>query len=115
VRYNERSAAERVNGSLKDDFGGRYVRVRGHAKLARPDSIPVEVIAVDSRPSRMASTFRQNHAHLPALARRSTQSRKKLIAQPERTTEMRDWAHGVTPTDSWYRCPKPARIGYFLY
>jgi hypothetical protein len=23
VRYNERSAAERVNGGLKDDFGGR--------------------------------------------------------------------------------------------
>ena len=34
VRYNERSAAERVNGRLKDDFGGRNVRVRGHAKVA---------------------------------------------------------------------------------
>jgi hypothetical protein len=33
VRYNERSAAERINGRLKDDFGGRYVRVRGHAKV----------------------------------------------------------------------------------
>jgi hypothetical protein len=33
LRYNERSAAERVNGHLKDDFGGRYVRVRGHAKV----------------------------------------------------------------------------------
>ena len=33
VRYNERSAAERINGGLKDDFGGRYVRVRGHAKV----------------------------------------------------------------------------------
>ena len=33
VRYNERSAAERVNGGLKDDFGGRYVRERGHAKV----------------------------------------------------------------------------------
>ena len=33
VRYNQRSAAERVNGGLKDDFGGRYVRVRGHAKV----------------------------------------------------------------------------------
>src|SRR6202043_3625994 len=31
--YNQRSAAERVNGGLKDDFGGRYVRVRGHAKV----------------------------------------------------------------------------------
>jgi len=33
VRYNERSAAERINGSLKDDFGARYVRVRSHAKV----------------------------------------------------------------------------------
>ena len=33
VRYNERSAAERVNGRIKDDFGGRRVRVRGHAKV----------------------------------------------------------------------------------
>jgi hypothetical protein len=36
VRYNERSAAERINGSLKDDFGARYVRVRGHTKVFRP-------------------------------------------------------------------------------
>ena len=33
VRYNERSAVERINGGLKDDFGARYVRVRGHAKV----------------------------------------------------------------------------------
>ena len=33
VRYNARSAAERINGSLKDDFGARHVRVRGHAKV----------------------------------------------------------------------------------
>ena len=33
VRYNERSAAERVNARLKDEFGARYVRVRGHAKI----------------------------------------------------------------------------------
>ena len=33
VRYNERSAAERVNGRLKDDFGGRNVRVRSHDKV----------------------------------------------------------------------------------
>jgi hypothetical protein len=33
VRYNERSAAERVNSRIKDDFGGRQVRVRGHAKV----------------------------------------------------------------------------------
>jgi transposase len=33
VRYNERSAAERINARLKDEFGGRNVRVRGHAKV----------------------------------------------------------------------------------
>lgn len=34
VRYNERSSAERVNSRLKDEFGGRMVRVRGHAKVS---------------------------------------------------------------------------------
>ena len=33
LRYRERSTVERVNGRLKDDFGGRQVRVRGHAKV----------------------------------------------------------------------------------
>jgi len=33
LRYNERSAAERVNSRIKDDFGARHVRVRGHAKV----------------------------------------------------------------------------------
>jgi transposase len=33
VRYRERTTAERVNGRLKDEFGGRCVRVRGHAKV----------------------------------------------------------------------------------
>jgi hypothetical protein len=33
VRYNERSSVERVNARLKDEFGGRVVRVRGHAKV----------------------------------------------------------------------------------
>ena len=33
LRYNERSTVERVNGRLKDEFGGRSVRVRGHAKV----------------------------------------------------------------------------------
>ena len=32
-RYNERSTVERVYGRLKDEFGGRQVRVRGHAKV----------------------------------------------------------------------------------
>ena len=32
-RYNERSTVQRVNARLKDGFGGRVVRVRGHAKV----------------------------------------------------------------------------------
>jgi hypothetical protein len=34
VRYRERSAAERVNGHLHDEHGGRHVRVRGSVKVA---------------------------------------------------------------------------------
>ncbi len=33
IRYNERSTVERVNARLKDEFGGRVVRVQGHAKV----------------------------------------------------------------------------------
>jgi len=33
IRYNERSNVERVNGRLKDEFGGKMVRVRGYAKV----------------------------------------------------------------------------------
>jgi hypothetical protein len=32
-RYDERSTVERANSALKDDFGGRMVRVRGHTKV----------------------------------------------------------------------------------
>ena len=32
TRYNKRTAAERVNGALKDSYGGRTVGVRSHAK-----------------------------------------------------------------------------------
>jgi hypothetical protein len=33
VRYNERSTVGRVNPRLEDEFGGRFVRVRGNAKV----------------------------------------------------------------------------------
>ena len=33
VRYKERSTVERVNARLKDEFGGRVVRVKGSAKV----------------------------------------------------------------------------------
>ena len=32
-RFRERTTVERVNGRLKEEFGGRSVRVRGHAKV----------------------------------------------------------------------------------
>lgn len=32
-RFNERTSVERVYARLKDEFGGRFVRVRGHAKV----------------------------------------------------------------------------------
>jgi hypothetical protein len=35
IRYNERTSAERINSTLKDNYGGRTVRVRGHAKVFR--------------------------------------------------------------------------------
>lgn len=33
LRYNERTVAERINGRLKEEFGGNTVKVRGHAKV----------------------------------------------------------------------------------
>ena len=33
VRYNERNTAERGFSRLKDDFGGRHIRVKGHTKI----------------------------------------------------------------------------------
>ena len=32
-RYNERTTVERVFGRLKDEFGGRMIRVRGSTKV----------------------------------------------------------------------------------
>lgn len=33
VRYNERTVAERSNARLKDEFGGKHLRVRGDTKV----------------------------------------------------------------------------------
>ena len=33
VRYRISSGVERTNARLKDEFGARHVRVRGHAKV----------------------------------------------------------------------------------
>ena len=47
VRYRERSTVERVNGRLKDEFGGRHVRVRGHAKVLCHLMFAILALSVD--------------------------------------------------------------------
>ena len=47
LRYNERSTVERVNGLLKDAYGGRHVWVRGHAKVFCHLMFGVLVLTVD--------------------------------------------------------------------
>ena len=47
VRYRERTTAERANARLKDEFGGRCVRVRGHAKVMCHLMLGVLALTVD--------------------------------------------------------------------
>jgi len=47
LRYNERSAVERVNSHLHEEHGGRHVRVRGHAKVAAHLAFGLLVIAAE--------------------------------------------------------------------
>ena len=47
IRYNERSVAERTNARLKDEFGGRMVRVRGDAKVFCHLMLGILVITAD--------------------------------------------------------------------
>lgn len=46
-RYKERSTAERVNARLKDEFGGLYVRVRGHKKVMAHLMFGIVALTVD--------------------------------------------------------------------
>jgi len=48
LTYNERSTAERANARLKDEFGGRHLRVRGHLKAFCHLMFGVAVLAADS-------------------------------------------------------------------
>lgn len=47
IRYNERTTAERANSRLKDEFGGRNVRVRGSAKVMCHLMFGILVLAAD--------------------------------------------------------------------
>jgi len=46
--YNERTTAERANARLKDEFGARHLRVRGHLKAFCHLMRGVAVLAADS-------------------------------------------------------------------
>lgn len=46
-RYNERTSVERINARLKDEFGGRCVRVRGHAKVSCHIMFGILALTVD--------------------------------------------------------------------
>jgi hypothetical protein len=46
-RYNERSTVERVNGRIKDEFGARRVRVKGHAKVMAHLMFGIVALTVD--------------------------------------------------------------------
>lgn len=47
ARYRERTAVERINARLKDEFGGRNVRVRGHEKVMAHLMFGVLALSVD--------------------------------------------------------------------
>ena len=46
-RPRERSTVERVNGRLKDEFGGRRIHVRGHAKVMTHLMFGICALSVD--------------------------------------------------------------------
>lgn len=47
IRFRERTTVERVWSRLKDEFGGRFVRVRGHAKVMAHLMFGVVALTVD--------------------------------------------------------------------
>ena len=55
-RYVERSGSERVNGRLKDEFGGRHVRVRGYDKVLAHLMFGMTVLTASQR----ALSFRRS-------------------------------------------------------
>jgi hypothetical protein len=46
-RYKERTMIERVNGRIKDEFGGRHIRVRGASKIMAHLIFGVLALTVD--------------------------------------------------------------------
>jgi len=50
IRYNERTNAERGDARLKDEFGGRTLRVRGAAKVMAHLMFGILALAADQLP-----------------------------------------------------------------
>jgi hypothetical protein len=55
--YNERTTAERANARIKDEFGGRYLRVRGPLKAFCHLMFGVVALAADSILRLFSATF----------------------------------------------------------
>ena len=82
IRYNERTTVERVNARLKDEFGGRMVRVRGNAKVPSdvrhrrsgcgPDTAPRRYVGCCSRIRK--STEINSHPQSRRARKRQTSS-----------------------------------------
>jgi hypothetical protein len=57
LTYNERTTAERANARIKDEFGGRHLRVRGHLKAFCHLMFGVVALAADSIVRLFSSRF----------------------------------------------------------
>jgi hypothetical protein len=57
LTYNERTTAERSNARIKDEFGGRHLRVRGYLKAFCHLMFWVIALAADSIPRLFGARF----------------------------------------------------------
>jgi len=68
VGFKERSRAERVNSNLKDNYGGRFVRVRGAAKVMMHLMFGVIAITATQLFRLLESTEDEGHSHFTRQA-----------------------------------------------
>ena len=113
VRYNERTAGERVNGRLKDEFGGRHVRVRGASKVMchcmfgvlrthrRPARTPGDITSappatpLGARPASV--THRCSDARSATRRNSPTSTSRRAAGPPEPASSRRSRANGCLP------------------
>lgn len=72
-RFCERSGAERGNSRLKDEFGCRFVRVRGHAKVHLHVMFGVLALFADQlfkifKPEKSEKSEKSERSHMPTFA-----------------------------------------------